>query len=57
MLIMERVLIPIMAIMMPNRTECMISSSVMQCQVVKAVIRVAKARPVRTVKRSERWKV
>lgn len=46
---MERVLRPIVAIMRPKRTECMVSSSVMQCQVLNAAMMAVMARPETTV--------
>lgn len=54
---MERVFIPIMAIMTPKSIECMVVSSTMQCQVMKAAMRVAKVRPVVTVNVRDDWKV
>lgn len=35
---------------LPNKTECMISSSVMQCQIMKAVMRIADIKPEETVR-------
>jgi len=43
--IMERVFRPMVAIITPKRTECMVSSSVMQCQVLNIVITAVSARP------------
>ena len=47
---MERVLSPMVAIIRPKRTECMVSSSVMQCQVLKAVMMAVMRRPEVTVR-------
>lgn len=43
--IMLRVLRPMVAIMSPKSTECMVSSSVRQCQVLKSAMRRVIARP------------
>jgi len=46
---MERVFRPMVAIIRPKRTECMVSSSVMQCQVLKAAMMAVMRRPEATV--------
>ena len=54
---MERVFRPMVAIMRPKRTECMVSSSVMQCQVLKTVMRRVIRRPEVTVRERDLSKV
>jgi hypothetical protein len=54
---MERVFRPMVAIMRPKRMECMVSSSVMQCQVLKTVVRRVISRPEVTVRDRDLSKV